>query len=127
VVRTSDIEAAVAASPVVLGDIEPMSRGSLNWQITIPPDGSLPLDGIAPALIQWHNGPHPARKLQDQGCTLLRLEGFHPQADRISAMLRAVHFQDGFLVHPVAAGEQPCLLAHIQTPDGIRVLRSGGY
>ena len=25
-----------------------MSRGQLNWRITIPPDGSLPFQGVAP-------------------------------------------------------------------------------
>src|SRR4051812_30813067 len=35
VVRTADIGAAVAASPVPLGNIEAMSRGKFTWQITI--------------------------------------------------------------------------------------------
>lgn len=51
IVRTDDIHAAVAASPVSLGNVEPMSRGQLNWLITIPKDGSLPLQGVAPTLI----------------------------------------------------------------------------
>ena len=73
VARTSDIQAAAAAAaPVALGSIEPMRRASLNWLITIPQDGSLPLHGIAPTLIQWQNGPHPASNLQDQGCSLVR-------------------------------------------------------
>lgn len=122
VARSSDIRAAVAASPVALGNIEPMSRGSLDWLITIAQDGSLPLHGIAPTLIQWQNGPHPASKLQDQGCTLLKLEGFHPQADAIAGMLRSAGFQGGFMACPLAPGERPYLVAHIQTPGGLRVL-----
>jgi hypothetical protein len=124
VARTNDVQAAVAASPVALGNSEPMSRGSLNWLITIPHDGSLPLHGIAPTLIQWHNGPHPANKLQDQGCTLVKLEGFHPQADKISSLLHSAGFQGGFVVYPLAAGEQPYLVAHIQTLGGLRVIRA---
>ena len=31
-----------------------MSCGSLNWLLTIPADGSLPIDGVAPTLIEWH-------------------------------------------------------------------------
>ena len=54
VARTDDIQAAVTASQVPLGNMEPMMRGALNWLITIPQDGSLPLDGVAPTLIQWH-------------------------------------------------------------------------
>jgi catechol 2,3-dioxygenase-like lactoylglutathione lyase family enzyme len=124
VARTNDIQATVAAAPVALGSIEPMSRGSLHWLITIPQDGSLPLHGIAPTLIQWHNGPHPADKLPDQGCTLVKLEGFHPQADQISSMLQAAGLQGGFSVYPLAAGERPYLVAHIRTPDGLRLVRA---
>jgi hypothetical protein len=124
VMRTNDIHAAAAASPTPPGSIEPMSRGSLNWMITIPQDGGLPLHGVAPTLIQWHNGPHPAAKLQDQGCSLVKLEGFHPQAEKILGMLQTIGFQGGFFVYPLAATERPYLAAHIQTPDGIRVLRS---
>lgn len=124
VARTNDIHAAVAASPVPLGDLEPMTRGALNWLITIPQDGSLPLDGVAPTLIQWHNGPHPANKLQDQGCSLVRLEGFHPQADKISGLLQATGFQGEVFMYPVVLGERACLVAHIQTPKGLRVLHA---
>ena len=68
IVRTDDIS-AVAASPVPLGVVEPMSRGELNWLITIPPDGSLPLKGVAPTVIQWPAGVHPTTTLQHTGCS----------------------------------------------------------
>lgn len=38
IARTDDIRTAVAASPVSLGKVEPMSRGQLSWLITIPED-----------------------------------------------------------------------------------------
>ena len=123
VVRTDDIHAAAAASPVTLGNVEPMSRGQLNWLITIPEDGSLPLEGVAPALIQWPVETHPADTLQDTGCRLLRLEGFHPEAEKVSAMLRAIGFQGRFTVSPLPPGQPPHLVAHIETPAGRRRLR----
>ena len=52
VVRSTDIQASAAAASEPLGGIEPMSRGALDWRITIPADGSVPLDGAAPALIE---------------------------------------------------------------------------
>ena len=122
IVRTDDIQAAVAASPVSLGIVEPMSRGQLNWLITIPKDGSLPLQGVAPTLIQWPSETHPANTLQDRGCFLIRLEGFHPQAEKVSSVLEAIGFQGEFSVSPLPPGEQPCLVAHIQTPAGPRQL-----
>ncbi|HSQ04485.1 MAG TPA: VOC family protein, partial [Burkholderiales bacterium] len=59
VARTNDIRAAAMASSIPLGAVESMSRGALSWLITIPPDGSLPHNGIAPSLIEWHTAVHP--------------------------------------------------------------------
>jgi len=122
IARTDDIQAAVDASPVSLGNVEPMSRGQLNWLITIPKDGSLPLQGLAPTLIQWPPGTHPANTLQDSGCSLIRLEGFHPQAGKVSGVLESIGFQGNFSVSPLPPGERPYLVAHIQTPAGLRRL-----
>jgi hypothetical protein len=122
VARTDDIQSAVAASPLVLGDIEPMSRGPLKWRITIPANGSLPAQGLAPTLIQWSDSPHPAGKLRDAGCSLLRLEGFHPEAETIRDMLTCVAFEGEFSISPVSRQTQPYLVAHIHTPHGVRRL-----
>ena len=122
VVRTNDIYAAVKASPVSPGNVEPMTRGQLRWLITLPGDGSLPLQGAAPALIQWDTAMHPATGLQDLGCSLIRLDAFHAEAEKISSMLACIGFQGNFSVSPLAAGEQPYLVAHIQTPSGPRQL-----
>ena len=124
VARTDDIRAAVAASPVPLGKVEPMSRGQLNWLITIPEDGSLPLRGVAPTLIQWPAGTHPADTLQDLGCFLIRLEGFHPEAQKVISVLESIGFQGAFSMAALPSGEQPYLVAHIQTPAGPRQLRA---
>ena len=123
VVRTDDIHAAAAASPVPLGNVESMSRGQLNWLITIPANGGLPLEGVAPTLIQWPTEAHPADTLQDTGCRLLRLEGFHQQPEEVSGMLKAIGFQGEFAVSPLPRGQAPHLVAHIQTPAGRRRLR----
>lgn len=119
--RTDDIRAASAASPTSLGVVEPMSRGQLSWLITIPEDGGLPL-GIAPALIQWPDGIHPADRLEDRGCSLVRLEGFHPQAVEVTAVLRSIGFEGEFSVKSLPAGERPYLVAHVRTPNGMRQL-----
>jgi Glyoxalase-like domain len=122
IVRTNDIKAALLASPVVSGYVTPMSRGALNWSITVPRNGSLPLQGVAPTIIQWQGAAHPAGTMKDAGCSLIRLEGFHPRAEKVTAMLKAIGFQGDFSVSPLPAGEQPYLVAHIQTPTGLRQL-----
>lgn len=122
VARTNDIHGAAAAAPFSLGNIEAMNRGQLHWLITIPGDGRLPFDGIAPTLIEWHTSTHPAAALQDAGCTLIRLEGYHPQAVKVSELLQAVGFQNDSSRFSILPGEQPRLTAHIQTPFGVRHL-----
>ncbi|WP_050462398.1 VOC family protein [Herbaspirillum autotrophicum] len=122
VVRTNNIAAAVAASPVDVGPVESMSRGTLNWLITIPADGRFPLDGVMPTLIEWHTPSHPAANLQESACTLHRLQGFHAQAVDIMRSLALIGLQDDILISAPAAGQAPYLRAEIHTPDGLRVL-----
>jgi hypothetical protein len=122
VVRTDNIHACAAACSEALGVVEPMSRGTLNWHITIPADGTLPLNGIAPALIDWQTEMHPAAKLQDHGLSLVRLELFHPEPARISRLLQSIGLEGPFSVSPASDGRTARLVAHINTPQGIRVL-----
>jgi hypothetical protein len=124
VARTNDIRKSGSTCSTVVGNIEPMSRGSLNWLITVPSDGSLPLMGAAPALIEWNeaNTPaHPASALKDFGCSLIALEVFHPEPSRVQAVLGAIKFSGPVHVRKLPVS-QPYLVAHIQTPHGTRTL-----
>jgi catechol 2,3-dioxygenase-like lactoylglutathione lyase family enzyme len=122
VARTTDMRATLAASSEPLGNIEPMSRGQLNWLMSIPSDGSLPFNGIAPTLIEWYTETHIATKLQDVGCSFVRLETFHPQAHRISVLLKSISAEGEVSVASLPAGEQPYLVAYVQTPSGLKKL-----
>ena len=125
VVRTPDIRASVAAAAEPLGDIEPMSRGALDWLITIPADGSVPLDGVAPALIEWQADKHPAARLEDKGLQLVQLEIFHPAPARVEHLLASLELEGMVVVRSLAAGSSgaaPYLRAYIQTPQGLRQL-----
>ena len=122
VARTDDIAAAHARSPEALGEIEAMSRGANHWLITIPKDGSLPLQGVAPALIEWHTERHPAAGMPELGVSLLRLELHHPDAARITRLLQALNLRGDVEVKAIAEGQPAQLLAYLQTPAGIRVL-----
>jgi len=122
-VRSDDVAAAAAASPELLGPVESMSRGDLSWRLTIPPDGSLPLGGAAPLLIQWDAADHPAARLPDDGLTLIRFEVTHPEPDRVRRVLAAVGFAGPVAV---AGGESVTLVAEIRTPRGARRLGAIG-
>lgn len=119
VARTDDIKIARENSLVEFGSIENMSRGDINWRITISPDGSLPCDGVAPSLIQWESSSHPTSKMPDSGCTLIRLEGFHQNAEAIDTTLRSIDFQGPFSTKFIESSAKPYLVAHIKTPTGI--------
>lgn len=127
IARTDDIHAAATASPVALGQVEPMSRGRMNWLITIPADGSLPMQGIAPALIQWDTRIHPAATLPESGCALVYLEGFHPDAGKVTRVLESIGFEGDFRVCALPPEQKPYLVAYIQTPSGIRQLGAPGF
>ena len=120
VARTGDIRATAAAATEALGAIEPMSRGSLDWLITIPADGSLPLGGVAPTLIEWHTDAHPASGLDDHGLSLVRLELFHPAPERVSGLLRSISLEGPLTVERSAGSIR--LVAHIATRQGPRTL-----
>ncbi|MFZ6657604.1 VOC family protein [Undibacterium sp. TJN19] len=122
VVRSTDIHAALHAAKEDLGNIEPMSRGSNHWLITIPEDGSLPMEGLAPALIEWHTDQHPASKMPDMGLSLVKLELLHADAGRVLRLLNALELQDRITVKPISKHIRPQLIAHIQTPHGICIL-----
>ncbi|HET9235010.1 MAG TPA: VOC family protein [Candidatus Eisenbacteria bacterium] len=118
VVRTTDICDAVKRSPLVLGQVEPMTRDSLRWQITIPPDGKPLLDGAVPSLIQWSSPVHPAVGLPDVGCALEGLEIRHSQAGLVQTLLQEIGFEGPLTV----SSGRPALCARIRTPKGLCVL-----
>lgn len=61
----------------------PVSRGTLSWRLTVPPDGSLPGDGTFPHLIQWDDNARPWTEMADKGVGFLRLRIMHPEAGKL--------------------------------------------
>lgn len=121
--RSDDVRAAVAAASLPLGTVEPMSRGALEWLISVRRDGSLLLGGVAPTVIQWPEGVHPADGLEDSGCSLVALEAFHPRPDELRGLLRSIGFADDALkISPAPPSARSYLAASIATPSGLRRL-----
>ena len=116
IVRTTDLAAALAEWPQA-GRPVALARGDLAWTIAVPPDGSLPMAGGYPTLIQWGPGVHPSSRLPDAGLRLLALDILHPQADALRARLTG---QMGLTDPRIAfvAAATPSLRARIATPTG---------
>lgn len=125
IARTTDIHAMRAAAGEKLGTITEMQRGDLQWLITIPDDGKPPMGGVAPALIEWKTGPHPATRLQDHGLRLERLVLVHPRPHRVMALLEAIGINTMVQVRRSPVGAGSSLVAQIATPSGLRSLSVG--
>lgn len=83
VVRCTDIAATRPHLPDLLGPAIPLTRGDLNWLLTVPEDGTLPMDGAMPSLIEWGSSPLPPTRMTGADADLTGLTITHPQADRI--------------------------------------------
>jgi hypothetical protein len=122
VVRTEDIEFSRSYCATLFGEVEQMSRGKLCWLITVPGDGSLPMDGVAPSLIEWKSKPHPAFTLKDMGCSLRNLDLFHPCPILIKELLAGIRLTTKVNLHQIPINMHPHLVAQIQTPRGLFTL-----
>lgn len=106
--------AAAAPLDAGFGQAIAASRGSFSWRITVPADGRLNCDGIAPALIEWDGAAHPSDGLTDAGCRLRELRLAHPEHERLATLFAALKL-DG----PVRVGAgSAAIAATIDTPRG---------
>ena len=104
-----------------LGDVEIMRRETHSWKMTVRADGSVPLDGAAPLLIQRSSSVHPAAALPQSGLELQRLRIRHPAPAQILALFAKI----GLASQPavtVIQGNKCSLVAEVQTPFGPREL-----
>ena len=117
--QTDDLNAALDAAPPGSGRKMALSRGDLSWSMAVPDFGRLPFDDAMPALLQWHEGMHPARRLPDQDLRLLRLDVFHPEAEALREAFPALQSVDRV---ELRTGPEKRLIATIATPEGNRIL-----
>ena len=91
VVGTDDLESVVKASPVDLGEITMLTRGTLSWRLTVPKDGHLPMGGLLPLFIQWPDSdPHPSTAQQNLGVILDKIRLSHPESEALENILKAL-------------------------------------
>jgi hypothetical protein len=117
--RTNCIEELAQRSEYPLGLVKPMSRGELNWRLTLTEDGRLPEGGCIPFLIQWDRSPYPASTMVKSGLRLASLYGRHPQPEIIRRAIRSLGADRLFEVKEAEPGSPPSLTAIIETPRGL--------
>ena len=113
------MEGTLKRLPTDAGEPVSLQRGDLRWRMAVPANGMLPYDNLHPALISWQSPVHPSSVLTSSGCALRRLVVSHPDASALGKALSG-EFTDPRVVFepgPLA------LIAEIETPHGLRVLR----
>ncbi len=100
--RTEAMGSALEAELPQTGPSVAVSRGDLNWLISVPETGILSLDNMAPALIDWLGNPSPAQKLPDRGCRFTQLKIAHPKAELLATYLAAQLQDNRVLIEKVA-------------------------
>ncbi|WP_300015532.1 VOC family protein [uncultured Roseobacter sp.] len=115
---TDDLDSIIANSPVDLGEVVLFTRGERSWRLTVPKDGSLPMEGLLPAFIEWSPGPHASTGQQDLDVRLNKVQLTHPEPDRLRDILKTLKVDH--LAH-VTAG-QTALSFAVETPKGPVIL-----
>lgn len=113
------IQATVKQCKTDIGQIQPMSRGELNWQITIPQNSSLSFAGIVPTLIEWNTDQHPSGRLHESSCRLVSLDGYHDQPELIQNALVSLGLEKEIVMRTACNVSGEPLKAQIATPSGI--------
>ncbi|MCP5086226.1 MAG: VOC family protein [Rhodobacteraceae bacterium] len=123
--RCDDIYATLAKAAkagVDLGTATPLKRDTLTWRFSLRDDGTIPLDGAAPQIIEWTTpGPHPSNNMADLGLRLDQLTIKTPHADTLAALLDALN-----LAAPpqLQCSENTQITAYLTLPGGQKVALS---
>ncbi|GAB4025592.1 VOC family protein [Spirosoma gilvum] len=118
VVRTTDIQRAVRRSTWQHGRIESLQRGIYHWQIAIAEDGQLPLQGIAPTIIQWSSEAHPAQGLPASDVILTAIEILHHKAAELKDWLTEIGYDGSFTANPISTEEDCRLKVTLASANG---------
>ena len=118
VVSVPDLDQLVRNSPVPLGRITEMSRGTLNWRLTITDDGMLPQSGLVPVFIEWPDGINPSHSQQDKNVRLETILLSTPQPDTLQQTLTALGCEH---LATITKGD-PSLRFEMSTPRGRVIL-----
>ena len=116
---TDAIDSVVATRRAIFGDKVPLPTANPTFDFAIPEDGSLPLDGAAPSIIDHRGDPTSMADIPDLGARLRSLTLEHPNSTAIETLYRELSID-----HPPAIVQGPRVRyrAQIETPTGSKEL-----
>ncbi|MCP5072868.1 MAG: VOC family protein [Rhodobacteraceae bacterium] len=119
VASTEGLNAIVSARRVIFGDEVPLPAANPAFAFSVPEDGSLPLDGAAPSLIDHRGNPTSMAEIPDMGARLLSLTLEHPDSAAIQTL-----YSEFSIDHPpvIVWGPKVRYRAKIETPTGLKML-----
>ena len=90
-----------------------------SFAFSIPKDGSLPLDGAAPSMIDHRRDPTSMAEIPDLGARLRSFTLEHPDPAAIERLYRELAIVD---LPAVVQGPKLRYRAQIETPSGLKEL-----
>lgn len=119
VASTDHFDRHMAKHAASYGEKREFQGGTSSYFFSVPADGSLPLNGVAPSLID-RQGKGPSLPSEAElGCTLVSFSIEHPDAGEIAELYRTLDITGS---PDVTRGEEFRYSATIRTPSGVRVL-----
>jgi len=119
VARTDAIDAVITGHKGIFGEKVPLPAVNSSFDFAIPNDGSLPLDGAAPSIIDRRGKPRSMATIVDLGARLRSFTLEHPDPAAVQALYRAMTVD-----RPPAVdrGRRLRYRAQIETPAGLKEL-----
>lgn len=119
VANTNAIAPVVSAYGAIFGDKVPLPAESPTFDFAIPKDGSLPLDGAAPSIIDHRGDTSFIASIPDLDARLHSFTLEHPDPTGIAALYRELAVENPPVI---VQGPEVRYRALIETPAGLKEL-----
>ena len=113
------IDEVIAGRGNILGEKVPLPTVNSSFDFAIPSDGSLPLDGAAPSIIDRRGKPRSMASIVDLGARLKSFTLEHPDPAPVAALYSALTVDRP---PKIERGLKLRYRAQIATPAGLREL-----
>jgi len=119
VARTDVIDRVLAGREAIFGKKVSLPWTGPSFEFAIPDDGSLPLDGAAPSIIDRRGKPRSMATIADLGARLRSFCLEHPDAAAVAALYRELDIDRPPVI---VQGTDLRYRAQIATPAGVKEL-----